>query len=426
MIQFNLISNMMGEVMSDDTDQDNKQQNPDEEPPIDNDSSKDELQTSESGETEENASEFEDKTGDSDNTEEKSSNESEQNSPDGEPADDSGNEDVKEESLEEAKESDSDSQSSDDSVEEEPSHDEANLESKDDTDTESEQVLEEKDEPNQTEEDEPNQTEEDATELQDDSESTEQADAPESEPESKLESEPESGASEVETDHIEEEVPTGEDAIADMPSGTVVEESIDETDLPEDMPPPEPLESPEHVISLDSNSHHAPVVVIVALLVALLMVAVAFMAYQSTKNESAVEDTTSQVTEDSSKSGEVVEKIMLNEAQATLKDVTTASSATGTVSAKYYDDNEYELVANFSNLPNITNGEFFEGWLVNQTTKDYLSTGAVEYTSEGQVVNNFTGAQDYQTQGYTFYVLTLEPNDNNRAPAKHILEGTLE
>src|SRR5680860_1267552 len=414
MIQFNLISNMMGEVMSDDTDQDNKQQNPDEEPPIDNDSSKDELQTSESGETEENASEFEDKTGDSDNTEEKSSNESEQNSPDGEPADDSGNEDVKEESLEEAKESDSDSQSSDDSVEEEPSHDEANLESKDDTDTEFGQVLEEKDASDQTEED--------ATELQDDSVSTEQVDTSNSEPELKSES----GASEVETDHIEEEVPTGEEAIADMPSGTVVEESIDEPDLPEDMPPPESLESPEHVISLDSNSHHAPVVVIVALLVALLMVAVAFMAYQSTKNESAVEDTTSQVKEDSSKSGEVVEKIMLNEAQATLKDVTTASSATGTVSAKYYDDNEYELVANFSNLPNITNGEFFEGWLVNQTTKDYLSTGAVEYTSEGQVVNNFTGAQDYQTQGYTFYVLTLEPNDNNRAPAKHILEGTLE
>jgi len=38
-------------------------------------------------------------------------------------------------------------------------------------------------------------------------------------------------------------------------------------------------------------------------------------------------------------------------------------------------------------------------------------------------MNNFTSDIDYSS--YDFYVLTLEPNDGDPAPADHIVEGAV-
>jgi hypothetical protein len=53
----------------------------------------------------------------------------------------------------------------------------------------------------------------------------------------------------------------------------------------------------------------------------------------------------------------------------------------------------------------------------------FISTGKIEQT-QGMQVNTFSSSTDYSN--YDLYVLTLEPDDGDPAPADHILEGTLE
>jgi hypothetical protein len=74
-------------------------------------------------------------------------------------------------------------------------------------------------------------------------------------------------------------------------------------------------------------------------------------------------------------------------------------------------------------LPIPENGDFYEGWLVKKTpTLDFFSTGEMIKDSEtGKWILN------YETEGdksdYSEVVITLESDDDNPAPAKHILEG---
>lgn len=118
------------------------------------------------------------------------------------------------------------------------------------------------------------------------------------------------------------------------------------------------------------------------------------------------------------------ERVLVYEATATLEDVSNSGSS-GVVTAEYYDDGLYELLAEFEDLAELDSGFFYEGWLVNQTTNDFFSTGALEVDPQGNLVDNYLGEKDYQSEGYDFYVLTLEPDDDNPEPAKHIVEGKL-
>ncbi len=108
-----------------------------------------------------------------------------------------------------------------------------------------------------------------------------------------------------------------------------------------------------------------------------------------------------------------------------LEDV-AGSGSSGQATASYFDDGSYELLVEFQNLAPTTNGDFYEGWLVNQAQATFFSTGAVEINAAGEVINLYASSVDHQSEGYTFYVLTLEPDDGDPAPAKHILEGNLE
>lgn len=86
----------------------------------------------------------------------------------------------------------------------------------------------------------------------------------------------------------------------------------------------------------------------------------------------------------------------------------------------------YTLYATFDALPELNADEYFyEGWIVRKgTDMSVISTGAIEYDAKlGQWINKYQSEQDLTD--HDFYVLTLEPNDDNPAPAAHVLEGTL-
>lgn len=106
--------------------------------------------------------------------------------------------------------------------------------------------------------------------------------------------------------------------------------------------------------------------------------------------------------------------------QASLVDV-SGGSASGTAVTNF-KDGEYSLTANFENLPDPAGTDFYEGWVVIKSPLDAISTGRVNKV-DGKYVNRFSDGRDLTD--YTFYVLTIEPDDGNPAPDVHILEGTL-
>lgn len=106
--------------------------------------------------------------------------------------------------------------------------------------------------------------------------------------------------------------------------------------------------------------------------------------------------------------------------QAQLVDVANGT-ATGTAMAGF--DNQYIVIAGFNNLPPLQEGFFYEGWIVRTSPQSVISTGKA--TQDGEMyTNQFTSDINYLD--HTRYVLTLEPDDGDPAPAEHILEGTFE
>ncbi len=107
---------------------------------------------------------------------------------------------------------------------------------------------------------------------------------------------------------------------------------------------------------------------------------------------------------------------------ALLEDV-TGGEASGEALAKFdTETNKYTLHVTFKNLPALENEDFYEGWIVRKNPTSVLSTGETEI-KDGTHINVFTADEDLTD--HDFYVLTLEPNDGDPAPDKHILEGTL-
>ena len=83
----------------------------------------------------------------------------------------------------------------------------------------------------------------------------------------------------------------------------------------------------------------------------------------------------------------------------------------------------YLLEVRLENLPELTENFFYEGWLVRRSPFVFISTGTLAKHTDGGDMNRFVSLKDYTP--YDFYVLTLEPDDGDPAPAEHILEGEL-
>jgi hypothetical protein len=98
-------------------------------------------------------------------------------------------------------------------------------------------------------------------------------------------------------------------------------------------------------------------------------------------------------------------------------------NANGVATASFKDD-QYQIVARFHNLPEPTGTDFYEGWIVRKGLNfDVISTGKA-IKENGEYINVFSSEKDLTD--HTFYVLTIEPDDGDPAPAGHILEGTLK
>lgn len=103
-----------------------------------------------------------------------------------------------------------------------------------------------------------------------------------------------------------------------------------------------------------------------------------------------------------------------------LSDVSGGSS-TGEAGFSF-NASQFTMKAEIANLPNPEGDSFYEGWIVNPETKDFISTGKLSLV-DSTWINSFQSEKDYTS--FSKYVLTLEPNDNDPAPAKHITEGVL-
>lgn len=88
-----------------------------------------------------------------------------------------------------------------------------------------------------------------------------------------------------------------------------------------------------------------------------------------------------------------------------------------------YDGKQYVLVVSFEDLPELEDGFFYEGWVVRSEPLDVISTGELEML-EGDYVNIFSSDQDLTD--HEKYILTLEPDDGDPAPAEHVLEGEFQ
>lgn len=99
------------------------------------------------------------------------------------------------------------------------------------------------------------------------------------------------------------------------------------------------------------------------------------------------------------------------------------SGASGKAMASYDAEKGYMLYATFENLQELEPGFFYEGWIVRRGDDfSVISTGELEMV-EGEYVNTYASGTDLTD--HTFYVLTLEPDDGDPAPADHVVEGEM-
>lgn len=95
-------------------------------------------------------------------------------------------------------------------------------------------------------------------------------------------------------------------------------------------------------------------------------------------------------------------------------------SGAGSVKSVFTDS--YMLTASINSIPDPEEGFFYEGWIVRSSPLDVVSTGKLS-KKDGSWVNTFTSEKDLTD--HTKYVLTIEPDDNDPAPADHVVEGDI-
>jgi len=129
--------------------------------------------------------------------------------------------------------------------------------------------------------------------------------------------------------------------------------------------------------------------------------------------------TTELVTPMSETEKQVIEDVFAKEGveMTLLKDV-AGGQAVGTA-WRQYDGLKFYHKIDANNLTEPEKGFFYEGWLVGEA--GFFSTGRLGIV-DGRGKLYF--AADEDKTGFRGAVVTLEPEDGNEAPDKHILEGS--
>jgi len=161
----------------------------------------------------------------------------------------------------------------------------------------------------------------------------------------------------------------------------------------------------------------------------ILVVAITGFIYLSSAEEPATEGEISEVVD--TRPADNVQEIIYRTA-GELTDVTNGETVRGIETlantsgfARAGSAGETFIVdAEFKSLPDPSGNDFYEGWVIRRGDNiSIVSTGRLEKEEGLSYTNVFTTSTDLLD--HNFYVLTLEPDDNDPAPADHILEGTL-
>lgn len=106
---------------------------------------------------------------------------------------------------------------------------------------------------------------------------------------------------------------------------------------------------------------------------------------------------------------------------AALADVTGGTSY-GLAYVKY-EKGRFTLYAKIGGLTPSSDSYHYEGWVVHRNDgMKVVDVGSVVQDKD-QFIITYSSSTDLST--YDFFVLTLEPNDDNVTPAEHILEGMI-
>lgn len=77
-----------------------------------------------------------------------------------------------------------------------------------------------------------------------------------------------------------------------------------------------------------------------------------------------------------------------------------------------------------ADMPDIDEGKFYEGWLVNKSKgSDFFSTGKMVKIPGNEWLLEYTSSE--LNEGYDYAVITLETEDDGE-PEEHIIEGNIE
>lgn len=104
-----------------------------------------------------------------------------------------------------------------------------------------------------------------------------------------------------------------------------------------------------------------------------------------------------------------------------LRGISTNGQASGIAKADF-NNGKYMVLTTFENLPDSIDDDFYEGWIVQKEPFKFISTGRVEKV-DGVYINTYSSGKDLTS--YSRYVLTIEPDDGDPAPAVHIVEGDM-
>jgi hypothetical protein len=92
----------------------------------------------------------------------------------------------------------------------------------------------------------------------------------------------------------------------------------------------------------------------------------------------------------------------------------------GTASVQFVDGAYQHVV--LATLPDPPVGYFYEGWLLRSKPFDFFSTGKmIQHADDLKWYLLYEGSEDQRD--YRKVVITLEPDDQDPAPADHVLEG---
>ncbi len=153
--------------------------------------------------------------------------------------------------------------------------------------------------------------------------------------------------------------------------------------------------------------------------IALILVGAAILFYfvWSTDGGEISEESISTETESSTKASIDTEE---REFEVNLTDV-LGGAGNGVATMEYYRNKTTHTV--IAELPPLDGDMFYEGWLVRSNPFDFFSTGPmVEWAEDGSWHLDWEGEGDFRD--YNEVVITIEPNDDNPAPAEHVLEGS--